>query len=376
MINPSSALRVAPVETRRDLRRFIDLPWSIYGGDPNWVPPLKRGVRAAFDPGKHPFHLHSEVQPYLALRGGKAVGRICAIRNRNHEAAHDEAVGFFGWFECVDDPEPAEALFEEVRVWLRERGLAAMRGPTSFSTNETCGLLIEGDRGPPVLLMPYNPPYYPCLIEGAGLRKAKDLYARHITVGQWPRHLFRAEKLLPRRYRIRVRTLDMSRFEEELALVRRLYNSAWERNWGFVPMTDAEIDYMAAELKPILDPELALFAETSEGETVGFALAVPDFNPILRKMNGRLSPLGLLRALVQRRRINRIRVLVLGLLEPWRDKGIDVLLYLALFRNGTAAGINEAETSWVLEDNHKMNAAIERLGGRIYRTYRLYETPL
>ena len=374
--NPPPALQVTPVETRRDLGRFIDLPWSIYGGDPDWVPPLKRGVRAAFHPRKHPFHLHSEVQPYLALRGGTVVGRICAIRNRNHEAAHDEGAGFFGWFECVDDPETADALFGAVRGWLRERGLAAMRGPTSFSTNETCGLLIDGDRGPPVLLMPYNPPYYPSLIEGAGLCKAKDLYAWHLTDRKWPERLFRADKLVRRRYGVRVRTLDMSKFEEELALVRRLYNSAWEQNWGFVPMTDAEIDYMASELKPILDPELALFAETSGGQTVGFALAVPDFNPVLRRMNGRLSPLGLLGALVQRRRINRIRVLALGLLEPWRDKGIDVLLYLALFRNGTAAGMDEAETSWILEDNHKMNAAIERLGGRIYRTYRLYESPL
>ena len=376
MTDPASALRVVPVESRGDLGRFIDLPWSIYGEDPSWVPPLKRTVRAAFDPARHPFHSHSEVQPYLAFRGEDVLGRICAIRNRIHEATHDEALGFFGWFECVDDPEVAEALFGAVRGWLRERGLTAMRGPTSFSTNDTCGLLIEGDRGTPMLLMPHNPPYYPALVEGAGLRKVKDLYAWHITVGRWPERLFRAEKLLERRYGVRVRTLDMSKFEEELLLVRRLYSSSWEKNWGFVPMTDAEIDHMASELKPILDPELVLFAETPEGEAIGFTLALPDFNQVLRKMNGRLSPLGLLRALLQKRRITRMRVLLLGVREQWRNKGIDALLYLALIRNGTAAGMKEVEQSWILEDNHKMNTAIQRLGGRIYRTYRLYGGPL
>ena len=376
MTKPASALRVAPVETRADLKRFIDLPWAIYREDPHWVPPLKRDVRAAFDPTKHPFHLHSEAQPYLAVRGRDVVGRICAIRNRNHEALHEETVGFFGWFECVDDSEVAEALFDAARGWLRERGLTAMRGPASFSTNEITGLLVDGEAGPPALLLAHNPPWYPALLEGCGLRKVKDLYAWDIVEGNWPEHLFRAEKLVTRRYGTRIRTLDMSRFDEELLLIRRLYNSAWERNWGFVPMTDAEMDHMAAELKPIIDPELALFAETPDGEVIGFALALPDFNQVLHKLNGRLTPLALAKILWYKRRVTRLRVLILGLLSEWRGKGIDVLLYLAIFRNGTAAGMREADLSWILEDNHKMNAAIERLGGRIYRTYRVYEALL
>lgn len=376
MTQPASVLRVAPVETRADLKRFIDLPWAIYRGDPHWVPPLKRDVHAAFDSAKHPFHLHSEAQPYLAVRGGEVVGRICAIRNRNHEALHEEAVGFFGWFECVDDPDVAEALFDAARGWLRERGLTAMRGPASFSTNEITGLLVDGEEGPPALLLAHNPPWYPPLLEGCGLRKVKDLYAWDIVEGNWPEHLFRAEKLVTRRYGTRIRTLDMSRFDEEVLLIRRLYNSAWERNWGFVPMTDAEMDHMAAELKPIIDPDLALFAETPDGEVIGFALALPDFNQVLHKLNGRLTPLALAKILWYKRRVTRLRVLILGLLSEWRGKGIDVLLYLAIFRNGTAAGMREADLSWILEDNHKMNAAIERLGGRIYRTYRVYEAAL
>ena len=376
MTNPASPLVVAPVETRADLRCFVDLPWAIYRDDPHWVPPLKRDVRAAFDPEKHPFHRHSEAQPFLARRGTEVVGRICAIRNRNHERLHEEAVGFFGWFECVDDQDVAAALFDAAAGWLRERGLTAMRGPTSFSTNETTGLLVDGDEGPPALLLAHNPPWYPALVEGCGLRKAKDLYAWHIVEGNWPEHMFRAEKIVARRYGTRVRTMDMSKFDEELLLIRRLYNAAWEKNWGFVPMTDAEMDHMAAELKPIIDPSLALFAETPEGEVIGFALALPDFNQVLHKLNGRLTPLGIVKALVYKRRINSLRVLILGLLEEWRGKGIDAVLYLAIFRNGTAAGMHEADMSWILEDNHKMNAALERLGGRIYRTYRLYEAPL
>lgn len=376
MTNPASSVVVAPVETRADLRRFVDLPWSIYRDDPHWVPPLRRDVRAAFNPEKHPFHRHSEAQPYLARRGTEVVGRICAIRNRNHERLHEEAVGFFGWFECVDDQEVAAALLDAAAAWLRERGLTAMRGPTSFSTNETTGLLVDGDEGPPALLLAHNPPWYPALVEGYGLRKAKDLYAWHIVEGNWPEHMFRAEKIVARRYGTRIRTMDMSRFDEELLLIRRLYNAAWEKNWGFVPMTDAEMDHMAAELKPIIDPNLALFAETPEGEVIGFALALPDFNQVLHKLNGRLTPLGIAKVLVYKRRINSLRVLILGLLEEWRGKGIDAVLYLAIFRNGTAAGMHEADMSWILEDNHKMNAALERLGGRIYRTYRLYEAPL
>ena len=376
MTKPTSSLVVVPVESRADLRRFINLPWSIYRDDPDWVPPLRRDVRAAFDTARHPFHLHSEIQPFLALHGRRVVGRICAIRNRNHERVHQEAVGFFGWFECIADPEVAERLFEAVRGWLRERGLTAMRGPTSFSTNEITGLLIDGDSGPPALLLGHNPPWYPALLEGCGLVKVKDLYAWHIVAGEWPGHLFRAERLVTGRYGTRIRTLDMSRFEEELALVRRLYNSAWKKNWGFVPLTDAEIDHMAAELKPIIDPNLVLFAETPEEEVIGLAVAFPDYNQVLHRLNGRLTPLGILKLLIHRRRITRLRVLILGLLKEWRGKGIDALLYLALYRNATAAGLKDADMSWILEDNHRMNAAIERMGGRIYRTYRLYEAPL
>ncbi len=369
-------IRVVPVEDPSSLETFIELPWEIYADDPHWVAPLKRDVRKAFDRGTHPFHLHSEAQPFLAYRGRQAVGRICAIRNRNHERYHREPVGFFGWFECIEDPRVSRALFDQVAEWLRARGLKTMRGPTSFSTNETTGFLVGGAEGPPVLMMPHNPAYYLTLAEDYGFEKAKDLYAYLIDSQTPPDYLLRAEKLVLKRYDVRLRQLRMSDFEAELATVRTLYNAAWEKNWGFVPMTDAEFDFMAAELRPILDPRLALFVETAAGEPIGFALAVPDFNQVLRHLDGRLFPFGLFKALWYRRKIFRTRVLILGLLEEYRGKGIDSLLYLAIIRAAKPCGITEAEQSWILEDNEKMNAAIRRLGGRAYRRYRLYDRAL
>ena len=371
-------MRVEPVATRSQLDEFVALPRRIYRDDPDWVPPLESDVRKAFDRTEHPFHRHSEAQPFLAWRGSRVVGRICAIRNRNHEAFHEEPVGFFGWFECEDDQETADAMFETVRAWLAKRDLETMRGPTSFSTNETCALFVDGERGPPVLMMPHNPPYYPDLLERYGFHGAKDLFAWMIEseTGEPPEYLARAEKLVVRRTGACTRTLDPSRFDEELATVRALYNRAWEKNWGFVPMTDEEFDHMADELRPILDENLALFAEDGDGNTIGFALAVPDFNQVLKKMNGRLWPFGILKALYYRRKIHRMRVLILGLLEEYRGKGIDALLYLGLFRHGAARGITECEQSWILEDNEKMNAALERMGARVYRRYRLYDAPV
>ena len=374
MTAASLPVRVIPADTRRDLKRFIDFAWEIYRGDPHWVPPLKRDMRVAFDREKHPFHRHSEVQPFLALRGDRVVGRICAVRNRRHEEFHDEPVGFFGFFESIDDADVATALFDAVREWLRERGLEVMRGPTSFSTNEVAGLLVEGESGPPYVMMAHNPPYYAELIEGYGFVKAKDLLAWAMD-NEEPTYLERAERIVTRRNPdLTVRTLDRSRYDEELERVRAVYNEAWEKNWGFVPMSDAEIDFMADELRLVIEPRLALFMEDGEGETIGFGLALPDFNQVLSRIDGRLFPFGLLKALWLRRKIDRMRVIILGIVPQHRGKGLDALLYVRLFREAAAIGITWGEMSWILEDNHAMNAAIQRFGARLFRTYRIYDT--
>lgn len=373
----SRAVRVVPAEGGA-FRDFLRLPHRLYAGIPQWVAPLTRDVREMFDPRRHPFHLHSEVQPFVAYAGGRAVGRIAAIHNRNHVAFHEEPVGFFGFFETEDDPAVAQALFETAGGWLRERGLETMRGPTSFSTNEEAGLLVKGFEFPPVVMMPYNPASYVALVEGAGFEKAKDLIAYRLGTSIPPESLVHRERKLSARLGVRTRTLRMDDFDAELERVRDLYNRAWEKNWGFVPMTDPEIGHMAKQLKPLVarQPAQVIFAETEKGDTIGFALWLFDYNRALRHAKGRLFPFGLLKVLRHMRGIDFCRVLTLGLVPEARGQGIDNLLIMALFRHGRAAGIMGGEFSWILEDNVSMRKPLERIGSEIYKRYRIYDRPL
>jgi ribosomal protein S18 acetylase RimI-like enzyme len=376
-MSTARTLRVAPAEGRV-FRDFVRLPHRLYAGTEQWVAPLTRDVKEMFDPGRHPFHLHSEVQPFVAYAGDRAVGRIAAIHNRNHVAFHEEAVGFFGFFEAENDPDVAEALFEASAAWLRERDLETMRGPTSFSTNEEAGLLVEGFEHPPVVMMPYNPAFYAELVEGAGFEKAKDLIAYRLGTSIPPESLVRREKKLSERLGVRTRTLRMDDFEAELKRVRDLYNRAWEKNWGFVPMTDPEIEHMARQLKPLVarQPEQVIFAENEAGDTIGFTLWLFDYNRALRHAKGRLFPFGILKVLRHMRGIDFCRVLTLGLVPEARGLGIDNLLIMALFRHGRASGIMGGEFSWILEDNVAMRKPLERIGSEIYKRYRIYDRPL
>lgn len=375
---PAAAGRVEvrPVTRDDELRAFIRLPWRIYRNDPAWVPPLRRDVRRMLDPAVHPFHRHSDVRTFLALRDGRPVGRIAAIHNRRHVEVHDEPVGFFGFFESVEDPEVSSALFDAAAGWLRERGLEVMRGPTSFSTNEETGLLVEGFDRPPAILMPHNPPYYPRLVRDYGFHEAKTLLAYWLEAESAPERLVRIADAVRERSDLTVRSLDMNRFDEELARVKRIYNAAWEENWGFVPMTEAEFDYMAAELKPVLDPDLAIFVEDADGRAVGFGLSLPDYNMAIRHADGRLFPFGLLKIRWHARKIDRLRVLALGLLPEYRRRGVDGILYVETFRRGLARGIDSGEFSWVLEDNERMKRPLERMGAHVHKRYRLYDVGL
>ena len=376
------SVRAVEVSAPQDLRRFIELPWRLYGGDPNWVPPLRRDVRTAFNPARNPFFEHSEARPFLAVRNdGTVVGRICAIRNRRHEQFHDEPVGFFGWMECEKDPEAFAVLAGAVRGWLGDRGLSAVRGPVSFSINDVAGLLVEGDPGPPLIMMPYNPPWYADLLEGEGFGKAKDLLAWWVSTPGAGRsdatfnqsYVDRAERIVQRRHKVTTRPINLKRFSEEVARIRRIYNKSWDLNWGFVPMTGAEMDHLAGELKQVIEPELVLFAEDEDGEPIGMAIALRDANPMFKAMNGRLTPWGIARAMRIRKRVKVARVLVLGVVPEWRGRGVDALLISRLIRGGMALGIEGGELSWILEDNTLMNRAIENLGGKLSRRYRIYE---
>lgn len=378
MSRPAGHIEVVPAEGRKRFRDFLHLPYAIYEGDPNWVAPLLRDVKTAFNKKKHPFHLHSEVQPFVAYRDGRPVGRIAAINNRNHVAYHEEPVGFFGYFECVNDPEVAAALFDRTAAWLRERGLETMRGPASFSLNETAGLLVMGFDRPPTVMMPYNPEYYVDLITGAGFVEAQSLIAYHLSHSNVPEKLEKLAPKLEKRLGVRTRILDMDHFEEELERLRLLYNEAWEDNWGFVPMTDAEIDFMAHELKPLVKriPSQVIFAERDSGEVVGFSLFLMDVNQALIHARGRLFPFGLVKILRRLPKMNYCRVLTLGLVPEARGQGIDNLLILALFRHGAAAGTIGGEFSWILESNTAMRKPLERIGSEISKRFLLYDRPV
>jgi GNAT superfamily N-acetyltransferase len=372
------SVEVRPVQSRAERRAFVRFPWNIYPGRyPAWVPPLLSEERKRIDPKKNPFFEHGAVQLFLAYQGGKLAGRIAAIENRLHNEFHGDNVGFFGMFESVEDADVAAALLDRAAEWVRGRGLDRLRGPTNFSTNEDCGLLLDNFEDPPMVMMPYNPPYYAQLLEKWGLEKVKDLLGFRGTVKGFP--VERLEQLARRFSRsgtgMSVRGLRMNRFNEEVELIRQLYNSAWEKNWGFVPMTDAEVDHMAKQLKPVVDPELALIGEIN-GEPIGFALALPDVNQAIRHLNGRLFPFGSAKLLWHMKRINGVRIITLGLKEEYRQTGLASLFYLEVFKRAMRGGHTWGESSWILEDNMQMLSGAEKMKFVLYKTYRLYEKAL
>ncbi len=369
-------LRIEEVKNQQGLMTFVRFPWEIYQGDRYWVPPLIKDQLSKFS-ATHPFRSHSEMILFLAYRGEKRVGRIAGIIDRNYIEFHQEKVGFFGFFESIPDATVAGNLLSRVAEWLKRHGIDKMAGPMNPSTNDECGLLVEGFDSFPCLMMPYNPPHYPSLIEGFGLRKRMDLYALLLEESTF--HLDRldriTERLKKREPRLRVRPIDLRRFGEELKIVKEIYNQAWSKNWGFVPMTDEEIDLAAKELKPLVVPELTLFAYW-EKEPVGFSVSLPDYNEVLRHLNGKIGPLGALKFLYYSKKIRKIRVMLLGIKRAFQKKGVEGLLYIETFRNGTRKGYHQAECSWILEENILMQHGIEAMGGKRYKTYRIYEAAL
>ena len=376
-----SDIRITAVDSPRDLNAFIAFPYELHRRDPLWVPPLRRDVKAMLVPKHNPFFEHAEARYFLARRDDRVVGRIAAIENRGHNEFHEDRVGFFGFFECIDDRTVANALFDAASTWLAERKLDVLRGPASFSTNDEVGLLVDGFDTPPTLMMPHNPRYYADLIEGSGFTKAKDLLAyqsipeKSQLDGPFLARLRRGTDLLAKRYHITVRAIEPKRFDEELVVIKELYNQAWERNWGFVPMTDHEIDHVAAQLKQIMIPELVLFVYAHD-KPIGFSVALPDLNVALKtNPSGRMFP-GILKILWAARNIHRLRILMLGTLPEWRNKGIDALMYRHIWERGMAKGMNWGEAGWILEDNTLMNNALERIGFVVYKRHRLYDRPV
>jgi len=369
-----SSIEIVTVDNKSLLREFVRLPWKIYKSDKFWVPPLIVDQKKLFDKSKHPFFLHSSADFFLARRSGEFVGRIAAILNNNHNKFHSEKTGFFGFFESVNDREVSAALFSAATEWARQKGMQTLRGPMNYSTNETCGLLVEGFDSSPYVMMTYNPRYYVELVENANFNKVMDLYAWYMSkeIGLNPKIVRVGEKIM-KEHGLVLRQINMKDFWREVELIKRIYNDAWTANWGFVPMTDAEFDHLAKDLKPVVDPRLVIIAEKA-GEPVGFSLALPDINRALIKTNGRLLPFGLLKILYHARKIRSVRVITLGVVRKLQTvSGIGAALYMETYRRGIAAGYVDGEFSWTLENNIPINRGMELLGAKIYKRYRIYE---
>jgi GNAT superfamily N-acetyltransferase len=371
------AIEVVVAGGKSGLKEFVELPWSIYGNDPHWVPPLQIAVKELLDRAKHPFYANAEAEFFLARRDGRNVGRIAAILDRNHNKFHDEKAGFFGFFESADDQEVANALLKKATEWVRSRGAEFIRGPVNPSTNYECGMLIEGFESSPMVMMTYNPRYYPKLMEKAGLRKIKDLHSWVNTPdGTDVEKIGRVADRALKRHGVTVRPVNLKDFQGEVARIWDIYNAAWEKNWGFIPMTREEFFLQGKEMKQILKPEMVLIGEAG-GRMIGFALALPDVNVALKPANGKLLPTGLLKILYYQRKIRAVRVLALGVVEEFRRSGVAAGFYAELVRNARKLGYNqECEMSWILEDNVLMTRSLELMGAKRTKTYRLYQMGL
>ena len=369
-------VKIVPVHGAADREAFIALPYRLYKDDPHWVPPLVMERRDFFDPAKHPWFEFGQAQLFIARRGTEVIGRIAALNDRRYNEFHGTKLGFFGFFECVDELPVAHALFEAAAGWVKAQGFPRMVGPMNFSTNYELGVLVEGFDASPAIMMSYNPRSHPALYEAAGLTKEKDLYAWELSSAvPPPEKVVRIADKLREREGIVVRPVDLSDYANEVRRIKEVYNAAWERNWGFVPMTDAEFDHLAREMRAIVRPELLLIAEV-KGEPVAFSMTLPDANEALKVAKGRLTtwglPIGLVKLVLASRRIKRLRLVTLGIKEGYRRRGLDAILYLETLRTARRLGYSGGEISWTLDDNHLVNRAIESMGGRRYKTYRIY----
>lgn len=373
-------ISVVPVEDEIRKLQFIKFPFKLYKNEPNWVAPLIFEVKNNLDEKKNPFFKHSKIKLFLARKDSNVVGRIAAIVNSNHNEFHNDKTGFFGFFECINDNEVANALFRAAEDFLYENKMDTIRGPINLSTNDEVGLLIDSFNLPPVLMMPYNYPYYENLITSYGFKKVKDLFAYQVTekiIQDKPimDKLERVANIVLKREGLKIRQVNLNNFHSELKLLREVYNRAWERNWGFVPMTEEEFNYMAKNLKAIADPDYIFIAE-KDSKAVGFSLTLLDYNQIFQKMNGRIFPTGIFKLLIGKKKINRIRVVAMGIVKEFQRRGIEAVFIRDTIKNGIKNGIKECEISWVLEDNVPMVQTAENIHSQKYKTYRIFEKPI
>jgi len=369
-----SSVSIKPVNSKKELMQFIKLPWKIYKNDPYWVPHLIADRKKILDKNKNPFFKHAEMEMFLAEKNGELVGRIAAIKNDLHIKYQNENLGFFGFYESIDDQEVANALLDAAKNWLKSKGLEAMRGPANPSSNDEWGLLVDGFNDSPRLLMTYNPEYYMRLFDNYGLKKEKDLLAFRIEHDKLMQSekLKRGAEIVRNRYKLEISQLNLKDLKGELDKVKYVYNKAWAPNWGFVPLTDEEIDAMAVDLKQIVEPSLVLFGKIND-QLIGFALVMLDYNQIFKQMNGRLFPFNFLKLFTKKKDITWARIITLGLIPEYQKKGLDAVFYWEIVNRAAKIGIRLGEASWILEDNEMMNRGITLMNGEKYKTYRVYQ---
>lgn len=368
-------VQIIEVNHHHGIRQFIDFPHELYKNDPNYVPELYSEQKNMMDPGKYPFHQYGEVRYFLAKKNGRIAGRIAAIMNPRYIEFIGKKSAFFGFLDFIEDQEVLNSLLHEARKFAISHGMNCLTGPTNFTTNETAGTLIEGFHEPPKILMTYNAPYYGPMMENAGLSVEMDLFAYAIYTQNVSQKSLKLADVIEKRLtqqNITVRNINMNDLDNDAQKIKLIYNSAWEANWGFVPFTDMEFEYLKNNLKNIIDPKFSFIAEKS-GEGIGFSITIPDYNEILIKMTkGRLFPFGIFKWLLGKNKIKNVRILAMGVLKPFRKSGIESIFFAKTIREAQKKGIFMGEASWILENNIPMRLSAEKLNGKRYKTYRIY----
>lgn len=373
-------IKIKEIQTKRDRITFIKSQWLFYQNDPNWVPPMIRDRYKLIDTENNPFYKHSELRLFLAYCRNEIVGRIAGIINHNHNSTHNDKTAFFGFFDCINDTDVAKKLLESVENWLYQKGFDTVIGPTNPSINDEIGMLVDGFDSPPVLMMTYNPRYYNDLLENCGYSKAKDVYAYLLEPSTFINEkAVRMQEIIKKRYEIVISEVDLknkTQFKKDVQTLKEIYNSAWVPNWGFVKWTDEEFDYIAKDLKMIAEPKLALIVE-AKSKIAGFGLALPNINECLIYNRSGSTIGALFHILTKKRNIKFIRIIALGIMPEFQKTGIDAILYYELGTRAINLGYRFGEASWILEDNEMMNRALtSTMGGKVYKTYRLYQKKL
>lgn len=378
-VKPPNSIEVIRVQGKKQLKQFVDFPHELYKGDRNYVPELFIAQRDMLTKGKHPSHDHIDFELFLAYSNGKLCGRIAGIFNQNHNDFVNHPDGFFGFFDVIDDYAVSKSLLDQAFAYLKAKNVKQVIGPVNFSTNDPAGLLVDGFERPPHIMMTYNKPYFLNHLEQYGFVKKMDLFAYWFDIDTIPTRIQKLAKNIEARLQrnnIIIRSINLKDFKNEVNSIKEIYNHAWDKNWGFVPMTDKEFSYVAKDMKLIMDKDFVLVAE-KEGKPIGFALALPNINDVLIDVKrGRLLPTGIFKLLFNKKKIRSVRVLTLGVLEKYRALGIEVCLYSRIREEAKKRNFIGGEASWVLENNEMMNRELKNIGSTIYKTYRLYERPL